>query len=144
MCIDETGGSGGHNNACLSEPFPKRGRGDEDAGKRQGENQSRREAEGLSWLRFVFSLLTQGSDRENSSVSGGSQAGAEQRPRQRSKRNHAGGSKNSGQLDNRSNRRQDRTRDCSGENVRRLCSPSAHGTDGGGARDEARGEARDR
>ena len=36
MSIDEAGEGGGYNNACLAKPFPKRCRGDEDAGKGQG------------------------------------------------------------------------------------------------------------
>ena len=37
MGIDEAGEGGGYNNACLTKPFPERCRGDEDAGKGQGE-----------------------------------------------------------------------------------------------------------
>ena len=54
MRIDEAGEGRGHNNACLTKPFPERCGSDEDAGKGQGEPKSSREAEGSAALRFGF------------------------------------------------------------------------------------------
>src|SRR5664279_369353 len=104
MCIDKPGQGGGHNNACLTKPFPERRGGDEDARKSQREYESRREAEGSAALRFAFSLLPQSPDRKNSSIDDGGHASADQWYRESSKGCHASGSKNKCHLDDRRNR----------------------------------------
>ena len=104
MRIDEAGEGGGHNNACLTKPFPKRCRSYEDAGKGQGEYNSGREAKGPTTLGLAFCLLLQSLDREDCSIDDRGQSGTDQRNREGSKSSHARSGENNCHLDDRRNR----------------------------------------